>query len=46
MKKVSIIIAAYNIEEYISRCIESCINQTYDNIEIIIVGKAYVLSRQ
>ncbi|MDU2673334.1 MAG: glycosyltransferase family 2 protein [Clostridium sp.] len=38
MKKVSIIIAAYNIEEYISRCIESCINQTYDNIEIIIVN--------
>lgn len=38
MEKVSIIIAAYNIEEYIERCIQSCINQTYDNIEVIIVN--------
>lgn len=35
--KVSIIIPAYNVEEYICRGIESCINQTYRNIEIIIV---------
>ena len=35
--KVTIIIPAYNVEEYIYRGIESCINQTYDNLEIIIV---------
>lgn len=36
--KVSIIIAAYNIEQYIKRCISSVINQTERDIEIIIVN--------
>lgn len=36
--KVSIIIPIYNVEKYISRCIESCINQTSTNIEIICVN--------
>lgn len=35
--KVSVIIPIYNIEQYLSRCIESIINQTYKNIEIILV---------
>lgn len=35
---VSIIIAAYNIEEFISDCLFSCINQTYGNIEIVVVN--------
>ncbi|MDO4189986.1 MAG: glycosyltransferase family A protein [Candidatus Saccharibacteria bacterium] len=34
---ISIIIPLYNSERYISACIESCINQTYKNIEIIVV---------
>lgn len=34
---VSIIIPAFNVEKYIFRAIESCINQTYKNIEIIII---------
>lgn len=38
MAKVSVIIAAYNIEKYISRCIESVINQTLKDIEIIVVN--------
>lgn len=38
MGLVSIVIAAYNIENYISRCIKSVVNQTYKNIEIIIVN--------
>lgn len=37
MKKVSIIVPVYNIENFISGCIESLINQTYTNIEIILV---------
>lgn len=39
MKKecISIIIPAYNIGQYIRQCIESVLNQTYSNIEIIIV---------
>lgn len=38
MKKVSIIIPVYNCEKYIKRCIQSCLNQTYSEIEIIIVN--------
>lgn len=34
---ISIIIPAYNVEKYISKCLESIINQTYSNIEIILV---------
>lgn len=38
MAKVSIIIPAYNIENYIERCMISCINQTFKDIEIIVVN--------
>ena len=34
---VSIIIPVYNVDKYISSCIESVINQTYKNIELILV---------
>ena len=36
--KVSVIIPVYNVEKYLSRCLESVINQTYKNIEIILVN--------
>ena len=35
--KISIIIPVYNTEKYLPKCLESVINQTYKNIEIIIV---------
>lgn len=35
--KVSIIVPIYNMEKYLSKCIESIINQTYQNLEIILV---------
>lgn len=35
--RISIVVPVYNIERYIERCIESLINQTYRNIEIILV---------
>jgi glycosyltransferase involved in cell wall biosynthesis len=34
---VSILIAAYNEEKYITEAIESCLNQTHSNIEVIVV---------
>ena len=36
--KVSIIIPVYNREEYLDRCISSMINQTFSNIEIILIN--------
>lgn len=36
-EKVSIIIPAYNTSEYIGKCLDSIENQTYQNIEIIII---------
>lgn len=37
MKKISIIIPAYNVEQYIDKCLKSISNQTYQNWEAIIV---------
>ena len=34
---VSIIVPVYNVEKYISRCIESLVRQSYKNIEIVLV---------
>ena len=38
MKKISIIVPVYNTEKYLPRCIESILNQTYKNIEVILVN--------
>lgn len=35
--KISVIIPAYNVEKYIYSCMESIVNQTYQNLEIILV---------
>lgn len=35
---VSVIIPIYNVEKYLSECIESVINQTYSDLEIILVN--------
>lgn len=36
--RVSVIVAAYNIEKYIERCIKSIVNQSLSDIEIIVVN--------
>jgi len=35
---VSVVIPVYNVEKYVARCIESVINQSYCNIEILIIN--------
>lgn len=37
MCKVSIIVPVYNVEKYLNKCIENIINQSYENIEIILI---------
>lgn len=34
---ISVIVPIYNVEKYLKKCIESIINQTYKNLEIILV---------
>ena len=36
--KISIIVPVYNVEKYLSECLESLINQIYKNIEIILIN--------
>lgn len=36
--KVSVIVPVYNVEDYLERCLDSIINQTYRNLEIILVN--------
>ena len=35
--QISIVVPVYNVERYLKRCIESIINQTYNNLEILLV---------
>lgn len=35
---VSIIVPIYNVEQYISRCVDSILSQTYNNIEVILIN--------
>ena len=34
---ISVIVPVYNVEKYLNKCIESIVNQTYTNLEIILV---------
>ena len=34
---VSVVVPIYNVEKYLDRCINSIVNQTYKNLEIILV---------
>lgn len=38
MKKISVIIPVYNVEEYLARCLESFIGQPYKNFELILIN--------
>ena len=36
--KVSIVVPVYNVEKYLDRCLESLVNQTLRDIEILVVN--------
>ena len=38
MPKVSVIVPFYNVEGYIEKCLDTLVNQTLEDIEIIIVN--------
>ncbi|MDD6388172.1 MAG: glycosyltransferase family 2 protein [Bacilli bacterium] len=38
MDKISIIVPVYNAQKYLKKCINSIINQTYKNIEILLIN--------
>ena len=35
--KISVIVPCYNVEKYVAKCLDSLINQTYKNLEILVV---------
>ncbi len=37
-EKISVIVPVYNAEKFLTRCVESILNQTYSNLELILVN--------
>ena len=37
MPEISVIVPVYKVEKYLDRCIESIVNQTYPDFELILV---------
>ncbi|MDL1913683.1 MAG: glycosyltransferase [Bergeyella sp.] len=38
MVKVTVIVAVYNVEKYLHRCLDSLVNQTLEDIEILVIN--------
>ena len=38
LEKVSVIIPVYNDEKYLMDCVNSVLNQTYQNLEVILIN--------
>ena len=48
MVKVSVIVPIYNVEEYINKCVDSILNQTFKEFELLkylMLNQGIVLSR-
>ena len=39
-EKITVIVPVYNVENYLEKCLDSLINQTYKNLEIIVINDA------
>ena len=37
-EKITVIVPVYNVEHYLNKCLDSLINQTYKNLEIIVIN--------
>ena len=37
-EKISIIVPVYNVENYLERCVESILKQTYTNFELLLIN--------
>ena len=46
MKKVSIVIPCFNQGEWIKEAVESAVNQTYKNVEIVIINDGSTDNRE
>lgn len=42
MPKISVIVPVYNVEEYLNRCVDSILNQTFSDFELILVDDGSV----
>jgi len=38
MAKVSVIVPVYNVEQYLAKCLDSLVNQTLEDIEIVVIN--------
>lgn len=38
MPKISVIVPVYNVENYIEKCIESILSQTYTDFELLLIN--------
>lgn len=38
MKKVSVLVPVYNVEEHLEKCLDTLVHQTYDNYELLCVN--------
>ena len=43
LSMISVIIPVYNVEAYLEECLDSVKNQTYTDIEVILVNEALLI---
>lgn len=46
MEKISVIVPVYMSEAYLEKCLDSILQQTYQNLEVILIMMAQLMVRQ